>query len=128
MQTENDTITATLRISQRDGESAVLLKDREKSTSYNRVKAEQVGYLIIGDTIMTDNLYNVSLDDFFYDDSTQCLHLRSGIAPIHILLLDLSGQPVLDTMLHHTLSLHALRRGIYLVKPDDGPTRKITVR
>ncbi len=128
MQTENDTITATLRISQRDCESAILLKDREKSTSYTRVKAEQVGYLIIGETIMTDNISDVSSDDFFYDDSTQCIHLRSGVAPIHIQLFDLSGQVVLDTWLHHSLSLHNLRRGIYLVKPDDGPARKIAVR
>ncbi|MBQ8968423.1 MAG: hypothetical protein IJ064_01635 [Bacteroidaceae bacterium] len=48
MQTANDTITSTLRIQRRDRGSATLIRDREKSTSFTRPMAEQVGYMLIG--------------------------------------------------------------------------------
>lgn len=55
MQTANDSITSTLRIQRRDLESATLIRDREKSTSFIRPSTEQVGYMLI-DAGKTDGI------------------------------------------------------------------------
>lgn len=48
MQSENDSLTATLRIYQRTPDAVALIKEREKSLSFVRTEPEQVGYLLIG--------------------------------------------------------------------------------
>lgn len=53
MQTEIDTITSNLRIKSRGLECATLIKDREKSVAHERVKGEQVGYIAIGNQVVT---------------------------------------------------------------------------
>ena len=53
MQTENDTITATLRVYNRGLSSATLIKDREKASSRTLPAPEQVGFLLIGPTEAT---------------------------------------------------------------------------
>ncbi len=48
MQTENDTITATLRLKSRSRYGVTLFKDREKAVAHENVTGEQVGYMAIG--------------------------------------------------------------------------------
>lgn len=50
MQTENDTITSTLRLSERHNNGFTIFKDREKSVAHEMVKPEQVGWIAIGNT------------------------------------------------------------------------------
>lgn len=47
-QTENDSITSTLRLHSREFDRFRLFKDREKSVAHELVKAEQVGWLVVG--------------------------------------------------------------------------------
>lgn len=48
MQTENDTITASLRLKSRDHKGVSIFKDREKAIGHENVLGEQVGYMAIG--------------------------------------------------------------------------------
>lgn len=48
MQTENDTITSTLRLQERQCDRFRIFKDREKSVAHELVKAEKVGWIAIG--------------------------------------------------------------------------------
>ncbi len=48
MQTENDTITATLRLKSRSKYGATIFKDREKAVAHENVAGEQVGYMAVG--------------------------------------------------------------------------------
>ncbi len=48
MQTENDTITATLRLKSRNANGATVFKDREKAAGHENVLGEQVGFIAIG--------------------------------------------------------------------------------
>lgn len=57
MQTENDTITSTLRLSERHADGFTIFKDREKSVAHEVVKPEQVGWIAIGNAA-TSHIYN----------------------------------------------------------------------
>lgn len=48
MQTENDTITATLRLKDRSKYGVTIFKDREKAVAHENVAGEQVGYMAVG--------------------------------------------------------------------------------
>lgn len=63
MQTENDTITSTLRQQSRTSSSTILFKDREKSVAHEVVAPEQVGYLIIGVPETTNGINTVASSD-----------------------------------------------------------------
>ncbi len=54
MQTENDTITSTLRLKSRSKTGVTLFKDREKAVAHENVAGEQVGYLAISKGSATD--------------------------------------------------------------------------
>lgn len=53
MQTENDTITSTLRLKSRNKTGVTLFKDREKAVAHENVAGEQVGYMVIGKGLTT---------------------------------------------------------------------------
>ena len=100
MQTTSDTITSTLRIQHRDLGSATLIRDREKSTSFVRPTAEQVGYMLVG-LGDTDAIQPVQHD------------------PVSTRTYNISGQQV---------SPRRLSPGIYIQIRNDGRTRKLLMR
>ncbi len=53
MQTENDTITATLRLKSRSKTGVTIFKDREKAVAHENVAGEQVGYMAISKGLAT---------------------------------------------------------------------------
>ena len=57
MQTENDTITSTLRLTERHADGFTIFKDREKSVAHEMVKPEQVGWIAVGNAEIT-HIYN----------------------------------------------------------------------
>lgn len=53
MQTENDTITSTLRLKNRSKTGVTLFKDREKAVAHENVAGEQVGYMAVSKGLAT---------------------------------------------------------------------------
>ncbi len=130
MQTEEDTITSTLRVKSRNNLSAVIFKDREKSVSYERVKPEKVGWMVV-EREAEEEVDNVSklLPDterkLSYSMYSGCIFSddRQDIGRIEI--LDLQGRIVASACNVPSLSLSCLPKGIYVVMADGCDRLKI---
>lgn len=81
MQTENDTITATLRQQNRTNKSTVLFKDREKSVGHELVKPEQVGYLIVGPSADVNSIRRITSNQDVSTTYTTMSGMRMPSAP-----------------------------------------------
>ena len=117
MQTENDTITSALRIKSRDLTSATLIKDREKAVAHERVKGEQVGWVVIGDTEATgvqaisvkkrQPRFHVSSERVSFDDAfSRCV------------VMDLNGRMIFEKCDSDFIQIGMLPVGFYIASVD----------
>lgn len=91
MQTENDTITATLRMKSRSKYGVTLIKDREKAVAHENVTGEQVGYMAIGKgepTRVSTASTNIMADKSWYTLSGQMLPNRPQHPGLYLVLED----------------------------------------
>lgn len=117
MQTANDSITATLRVSKRSCSSATFIKDREKSQSYVSVIPERLGYLIIGDITPSyiSHKKTVSSTPYIYNHSSRTIHLLNEDSSAQVKIYNLMGKLIFQSQMVSTLSLCFLPLGTYFI-------------
>ncbi|MCM1313718.1 MAG: glycosyl hydrolase [Roseburia sp.] len=123
MQTEEDTITSTLRIKNRDCSSAVIFKDREKAVAHERVKPEKVGWMVVERTVAggeVDAVSNIKCDkgNLSYNKSDYSIRLDGVTEKTYIQVFDLQGRIVVSSNNTVGLSLACLPHGVYVVKAN----------
>lgn len=74
MQTKNDTLTSVLRIKQRTDTCFTLIKDREKSLTYNAVEPEQVAWMVV----YNENLAGINVGSVNSTDDIKSVYDISG--------------------------------------------------
>lgn len=117
MQTENDTITSVLRIKSRDLTGATLIKDREKAVAHERVKGEQVGWVVIGDTeataIHSPLEYRRHIN---FHVSTDRITTERSFS--HCSIMDMSGRLLFEKNDSHFIKTDTLMNGVYIANID----------
>lgn len=130
MQTEEDTITSTLRAKSRNNASAVIFKDREKSVAHERVKPEKVGWMTIERTSFGETDGITALETVEHKLSYN-LHSQSvvsgdnGQKMSYVAVFDLQGRIVASAHDVVSLSLASLPKGGYVVRADEYDSLKI---
>lgn len=132
MQTEEDTITSTLRIKNRDLFSAVIFKDREKAVAHERVKPEKVGWIAVAREASEQSsgiFTNLMNEDrlLLYNKKDYRVSSFDGRKMSRILVFDLQGRIVASVHNAASISLAHLPNGIYMIKADGIGQLKISV-
>ncbi|MCD8235542.1 MAG: glycosyl hydrolase [Prevotellaceae bacterium] len=130
MQTEEDTITSTLRVKSRNKTSAVIFKDREKSVAHERVKPERVGWMTIERTTSgeTDGMTALEFGAhrLSYNSHSQSIAFGDcGQKMLYVAVFDLQGRIVASAHNVTSLSLASLPKGAYVVRADECDSLKI---
>lgn len=127
MQTEEDTITSVLRIKSLNTFSATVFKDRETSVARERVKPEQVGWMVVGHTLPTSVSTLREDADYSYSYETKTLTRASGSDFSNVRISNIQGMEMMNVSNTQTVDLSSLMQGMYIIHIDNSDILKIII-